>query len=225
MLAEVIKDCPEAGRAVARVAGLKRGLLDYQAAWLYAITKARQPAKILEIGTLVGYSAALMAMAAPRAEIVTLNPSGSEVIQAMRNLAAYANVKVVPIRSWDYFTTTAPRSQEGMDSGQQPCRNDVGTRAENAEGAEGDDEYLYDMIFVDGDHRHIEWDLPWFNRLEVGGLMLFHDYSPVDASHPCPPVYEALNRMAEKLHGFDVLIIDEGKTGMAGIVRREGERW
>lgn len=194
MLAEVIKMCPEAGKVVARVAGMKRGLLDYQAGWLYALTKARQPANILEIGTLVGYSAALMAMAAPKADIMTLNPNAREAEQAARNLEPYKNVRVGIIASWDYLV-----SQHAHDE--------------------------YDMIFVDGDHRQIERDLPWFNRLKVGGLMLFHDYSPADASHPCPPVYEALNRMAERLHGFDVLIIDEGKTGMAGIVRRAGESW
>lgn len=180
---------------------VKRQLLEYQGAWLYRLAKHYQgKVNILEIGTFMGYSAALMAMAAPRASITTLNPAAGEVIQARRNLAKWPNVKVLPVASWDYFTTKAPRSQEN-------------------------DEELYDMIFVDGDHRHIERDLPWFNRLKVGGLMLFHDYSPADASHPCPPVYEALNRMAEKLHGFDVLIIDDGKTGMAGICRREGEAW
>ena len=186
----------QAGVAAALTAAkhIRSGLLDYQKAWLYVVTSWHNlpDANILEIGTLVGHSAAMIAQAAPKARILTLNPVIDEARIARRNLARYNNVRVLDVRSWDYHKTiTDP----------------------------------YDLIFVDGDHRHIERDLPWFNRLKVGGLMLFQDYSPADASHACPPVYEALNRMAEKLHGFDVLIIDDGKTGMAGICRKEGESW
>jgi predicted O-methyltransferase YrrM len=84
----------------------------------------------------------------------------------------------------------------------------------------------YDMIFVDGDHNRIGEDLPWFNRLKVGGLMLFHDYSPKHARIPCHPVYDALNDMAAKLgRELDVIAQDTDMVGMAGIIRREGETW
>lgn len=84
----------------------------------------------------------------------------------------------------------------------------------------------YDMIFVDGDHNAIARDLPWFNRLKVGGLMLFHDYSPKHARVPCYPVYDALNDMAAKLgRELDIIAQDTDMVGMAGYYRREGETW
>ena len=83
-----------------------------------------------------------------------------------------------------------------------------------------------DVVFVDGDHNRVRHDLPWFNWLNVGGLMLFHDYTPLGAPRHCPPVYEALNEMRETLgHGFDVRVIDNDKVGMVGFYRKEGETW
>ena len=93
------------------------------------------------------------------------------------------------------------------------------------------DEYMgpeLDMVFVDGDHKQVIRDLPWFNWLKVGGLMLFHDYSPPGAGkRPCRPVYEEVNRMKEQLgrKEFDVLVVDKIEVGMAGFYRREGETW
>ena len=82
------------------------------------------------------------------------------------------------------------------------------------------------MIFVDGDHMQIRRDLPWWNRLETGGLMLFHDYAPKDSWRPCPPVYEALSDFIEYLgRPPDVSIIDDGDVGMIGFYRREGESY
>lgn len=74
-----------------------------------------------------------------------------------------------------------------------------------------------DMVFVDGDHKRAENDLPWWSWLLRGGLMLFHDYSPVQ----CPPVYEAVNKMAVMLERDpDVLLMDTDGIGMAGFYRR-----
>ena len=78
----------------------------------------------------------------------------------------------------------------------------------------------WDAIFVDGNHKHIAADLPWFNRLQVGGFFLCHDYSQ-DSN---PIVYTVLNGLADRLgRGFDVSVIDELRLGMAGFYRRDGE--
>ena len=84
----------------------------------------------------------------------------------------------------------------------------------------------YDMIFVDGDHKRVRLDLPWFNRLKVGGLFLHHDYSPLESARPCPSVFEALNDFGAHLgREADVLVVDNTMVGMAGWYRREGETW
>lgn len=90
-----------------------------------------------------------------------------------------------------------------------------------------EDETIWDMIFVDGDHKRAVYDLPWFNHLRIGGLMLFHDYTPGDAVRSaCQPVYDAVNGMGERLgRAPDVLVVDTDRIGMAGFYRRESEAW
>jgi predicted O-methyltransferase YrrM len=84
----------------------------------------------------------------------------------------------------------------------------------------------FDFIFVDGDHENVERDLPWFNRLNKNGLMLFHDYSPEGSGRPTPPVYHTVNQFSERLgRPPDVLVIDSRNVGMAGFYRMEGETW
>lgn len=86
------------------------------------------------------------------------------------------------------------------------------------------DSAVWDLVFIDGDHNRIARDLPWFDRLRVGGLLLCHDYSPDDSRTPSGVVFSELNAMAERLgRPFDVRIVDEGKVGMVGFYRREGE--
>ena len=83
-----------------------------------------------------------------------------------------------------------------------------------------------DMIFVDGDHKNVVRDMPWWNHLVVGGLMVFHDYAPAGTPRPCPPVYECVNAWGAKLgRPLDVLVKDTGGVGLAGLYRREGEVW
>ena len=84
---------------------------------------------------------------------------------------------------------------------------------------------IIDMVFVDGDHDHVVDDLPWFNLLRVGGLMLHHDYTPpTSATRPCRPVWNALNAFADVTgHEPDVLLIGPDDEGMAGWYRRAGE--
>lgn len=170
----------------------KGRLLECQAAALFALAQPFNGGRILEIGTLLGYSAAILAQAAPKARITTLNPAAGEAEVARRNLRRWSHVTVLDQRSWDFLAT---------------------------------DDNTYDLIFVDGDHNRISLDLPWFNRLRVGGLMLFHDYSPLGSPSASPIVYAALNGAAARFHGFDVLVIDDQQTGLAGFYRGEGEAW
>ena len=89
---------------------------------------------------------------------------------------------------------------------------------------ESDGTAIYNFIFVDGDHKHVRMDFPFFNRLIDGGLMVFHDYSPLGSKRHCPPVYEAVNWLSDYLgREPDVLIVDCDKVGMAGFIRRAGE--
>ena len=80
----------------------------------------------------------------------------------------------------------------------------------------------WDMIYLDADHKHCMDDLHWFNRLRVGGLMMFHDYSP----NICPPVFEAIGALGEALgRSPDIDLIDSGGIGMAGFHRKRGDLW
>jgi predicted O-methyltransferase YrrM len=82
---------------------------------------------------------------------------------------------------------------------------------------------LLDMVFVDGDHLNIALDVPWFNHLKVGGLLLCHDYTP-NGRAGSPVIYAELNRVSARLgRTFDVSLIDETEFGMVGFCRLEGE--
>ncbi len=185
-------------RARSLVSFNKRQIAEWQAAALYVLAKPYDSARanVLEIGTQLGYSAAVLAQACPHATIITLNPKMTEVAEAAQNLKAFPNVTVVALPSWDYLA--------------------VAGQVSNREG--------WDVIFVDGDHKQVERDLPWFNELKPGGLMLFHDYSPALSPRPCPPVYEALNAMADTLRRpLDVYLADTTEVGLAGFYRQRGE--
>ena len=91
------------------------------------------------------------------------------------------------------------------------------------------DDGSLDMVFVDGDHKHVRDDLPFYNKLKVGGLKFHHDYCPdrpeCTGPRPCRYVYEALNDFADKMHPFDVLMTDQNREAVAGWYRQEGEVW
>lgn len=193
-LAEVRANVPSSRREIAK----------YQAAALYQLARAynRTDARILEIGTAWGYSAAVMSSAAPLAEIVTLNPNNeqingkpSEVDIAFKNLAHYPNVHIEVAKSWDFLKTNPGK---------------------------------FDLIFVDGDHARVRADLPFWELVNDGGLFLFHDYSPAGATEgkgghkrECPPVYAAVNEFAQGLgREPDVLVVDDGGVGMAGFYKQ-----
>jgi len=182
--------CPESLAALTKAARIYAQLEGYQAAALFELVHAYAgtEAHVLEIGTLAGYSAAIMAQAAPDARIVTLNSAAREIPTAIENLLPYPHVRVQLGISWDILGSYA--------------------------GPE------LDVVFVDGDHRHANRDVPWFNHLAAGGLILFHDYTRGGSM----PVVTAVHEMAAALlRDPDVMIADTNGIGMAGFYRRKGE--
>lgn len=111
ILDRVADYCPEVYKALSRVRSQvapvkpKREVYEYQAGCLYLLAKQYNfaGARILEIGTALGYSAAIMATAAPLAQIITLNPKTAEVPQARHWLKPWPQVTVVEVRSQDYL--------------------------------------------------------------------------------------------------------------------------
>jgi predicted O-methyltransferase YrrM len=199
IMAAVAEQHPDVRRDLARARGAvpwcKREIATHQAAALYALARGcdRPGAHILEIGTALGYSAAVLALAAPQAAIVTLNPKRKEFVRAEKHLAGFPNVQVLPRKSWDYL---------GGYAGPH-----------------------LDLVFVDGDHGLVVRDLPWFDWLVDGGLLLFHDYTPFGTGRrPCAPVYETLRVFGAALgREPDVLVIDDAGDGLAGWRRGPGE--
>ena len=172
---------------------------EYQAAVLYHVAKHfHTPGGFaLEIGTARGYSASLIGQAVAPDWLITLNPDVNEADTMQRNLGRFPNVGILYVKSGEFLTSAGFSTPKELD-----------------------------FIFVDGDHKHVRDDFPFFNRLRVGGCILFHDYSPDTSYRACPPVYEGLNAMREQLgREFDIAVIDAGGVGMAGFVRREGETW
>lgn len=192
-MVEIVKICPEAvwglDNARRHVPRCKREVDLYEAAALYMFASScnQNGSSILEIGTAEGYSAAVMASAAPEAKIITLNPKEREVLIARRNLKAFDNVHVLCLRSWDYEEFAKLNN------------------------------LIFDLIFVDGDHDRVHLDLSWWDQLKVGGIMIFHDYAPKSAKRrPCAPVYKWVNLFVEWLgRPMDILIKDEYDFGLA----------
>lgn len=172
----------------------KQQIYPYQAACLYKLARQYAEGRILEIGTYYGYSAMVMAIAAPKAKIITLGIHPWECDIARENLANYPNVSVVQRPSWEYLEMLAP-------------------------------DWMFDMIFVDGDHKQIRRDFPYWNRLKVGGLMFFHDFSPNGSGRPCPPAYRGILSFEEFIgRKFDILIVDDQNVGMAGYYKQAEDR-
>lgn len=82
---------------------------DYQAACLYALAKPYniKSARILEIGTGLGFSTSFLAQACPDSEIITISARHDESDHAKniiyRNLG-FKNVEFVVGKSWEYYT-------------------------------------------------------------------------------------------------------------------------
>lgn len=188
-------------RARAAVPACKREVAQYQAAVLYCLARPYDGygALLLEIGTALGYSAAVLAQAAEHGRVITMTPKATEYGQAVVHLEPFENAKVEPMRSdayWDFYTSQYDR---------RPL----------------------DLVFVDGSHlaEDVALDCRWFGRLRSGGLILFHDYSPAGSVRPCPSVMGAVDDFALGLgREPDVLVVDDTEVGMAGWYRRAGER-
>lgn len=176
---------------------VKRKMLDYQLMALYILAQKYNwlGSRILEIGTGHGASGYMLAKAAPLAQIVSLTISPAE--------------SAVAKELW----------RKGG------CNNITGiVEASWDYLARTDGRVMVDMVFVDGDHNNIARDLPWFNRLSIGGLLLCHDYSGERSRTPSPIVYAELNLLSVRLHReFEVMIVDDGGVGMVGFFRQEGE--
>jgi predicted O-methyltransferase YrrM len=169
-------------------------MLPWQMGALYALawSQCHEGGHILEIGTGSGSSAYMLAQAAPTAEIVTITPNAKEAELARQFLRGATGGQV---RVWAETSAAFLPYTVGCS---------------------------WDLIYVDADHRHCQADLPWFNRLVGGGLILFHDYSP----RACPPVYAAVGALARRLgRGPDVELMDSEGIGMAGFIRQVGEEW
>lgn len=177
------------------VKNTKKAVFAYQAAALYHYAKPYDGGKALEIGTAYGYSGFYLASAMPNSQITTLNASEGEVV-AVQQAGVFNKHPNV--------TILHRISWEFLK--------------------EGDGTAEYNFIFIDGDHKRVKNDFPFFNRLVDGGLVMFHDYSPLGSKRHCPPVYEAVNELAEYLgRPPDVLVVDSGEVGLAGFVRQPGE--
>lgn len=169
-----------------------RAVAEYQAACLYALARrySKSGARVLEIGTAQGYSATILALAMPDATILTLNPHHEEAVEARKVLHQHFNGRVKVIEAKSWDVLELYQDEP------------------------------FDFIFIDGDHKNVRLDLPWYKHLKTGSLMLFHDYSPNGTYRACPPVYRALEEAKGELgRGFDVLVVDDGGVGMAGFVK------
>lgn len=85
----------------------KQRIYPYQAHMLFALAAQYNGGRILEIGTYYGYSAAVMAQAAPLAHVDTLNVLSWEVSAATKNLQGLPNVHLWCTPSWDYLESYA----------------------------------------------------------------------------------------------------------------------
>lgn len=188
---------PGAGEALEASKHIKPGLLGYQAMALFGLAGRfnRSDARILELGTAVGYSASLIAQGAPLAQIVTLNPRQGEIELAQKNLGAWPDVKIVVMCSWDYWAQTPEMDRLDMVF------------------VDGNHTYIardlpwFNRLAVSGlflCHDYTPEGGKWATPTVYSALNRL---------------------AARLGRPFDVSIIDDGNVGMVGFYRREGETW
>lgn len=152
--------------------------------WLLANYIEGDNPNIVEIGTCNGATAAMMAMANPRASILTM-----DIVDRNVTLAKELFKHPPSFAGWwqNYSRITAITADSTIY---------VDEYSKKAQ-----------MIFVDGDHGHAEKDLPWWNKLDVGGVMAFHDYHS-----DYPSVINACNLLKQHVgRDFDVWMpVDSG---------------
>lgn len=183
---------PQAADDLTTITNVHSQLLPYQQLALYHLAGRynHHGVRFLEIGTFHGHSALTMAKAAPLGLITTLNPNPDEYRQTLNHLLYHIDHAII---------AQCVASWDFWD---------IMT------------DERYDFIFVDGNHARIGKDMCWWQRLKPNGLMLFHDYSPTEAKHPSPRVFDAVNQMAIELRREpDVKIVDSDQVGMAGFVK------
>jgi predicted O-methyltransferase YrrM len=149
------------------------------------------------------------------------NRAGAQILEigTGHGSSGYLLSRAAPLARITSLTTSAAErfwQREG-------CRN-IAVRVEASWDYLARNTETWDLVFVDGDHNRIARDLPWFDHLREGRLLLCHDYSPQHSRSPSGIVYEELNAMAATLGRlFDVRIVDDEKVGMAEFHRRRGE--
>ena len=74
----------------------------------------------------------------------------------------------------------------------------------------------FDLVFVDGNHRHVAFDNPWFHKLKEAGWILYHDWSTWGCWHVVEAV-ELMSRHLKRRPDFE--LVDTNQKGMAGFRR------
>lgn len=201
-------------QARAIVAPSPRAIAEYQAAALYAL--ARNWQRNQQEDTSPEFLQRFSSIGSYRTRVLEIGTAQgySAAILAL----AMPNASII---------TLNPHHEEATSA--RKALTQFGTRIEVIEQKSWDylsgyDGKSFDFIFVDGDHKNVRRDFPWYEYLKVGGIILFHDFSPNGTPRACPPVYRALLELKADIgREFDVLVVDDEGVGMAGFVKQEAD--
>jgi len=93
--------------AINRSANIPKQIKYYQAGLIFALMQQynKEGNLIAEIGTRLGYSASIIAQAAPLAKVITYETEISRVIRAKGKLLPFKNIKVIQGISWEILKT------------------------------------------------------------------------------------------------------------------------
>jgi len=89
--------------ALKNSAHIKRQITERQTQQLFNLCALfdQDGATMLDIGTYHGFSASIIAQAAPRANVTTIDPNAERLKVTIKNLHKYENVTIVCAKSWD----------------------------------------------------------------------------------------------------------------------------